>query len=68
MENVLVKVNEIEKVIQKEDACLVVMESGKTWVCENTIDGNTQKLLDYIDENQGNSLIRLPLKKGGEQK
>ena len=66
MKNVLVKTSEINKVVQKKDACLVIMNDGKTWVCEKSIDDKS--LVEYIDQNQSNSFIKLLLKnKDGEQ-
>lgn len=71
MKNVLVKTAEIKKVVPTEDACLVIMQDGKTWVCEKRIEDGKYYLpiVEYIQNHQGDRFVKLPLKtKNGEQK
>lgn len=81
MRTVLVQKKYIKKVIQKDDACLVIMDNDKTYVCEEAIafgiykqNGNLVKkdyifTVDYIEAHQGDTFIKLPLKANdGERK
>lgn len=75
MKEIIINTQEIESVWEKEDACLVKMNSGKVWVCKKykMIITNYETLvtkfistMDYLNGKQG--LVRLTLLEQGVDK
>ena len=78
MKTILINPEEIESCWEKNDACFLKTKSGKVWVCEQSIDiddfdigdyaiaGHTVSTTEFIINNQNKSIIRLPIKKRGD--
>ena len=78
MNTVLISPAEIESCWEKNDACFIKTKSGKVWVCEKYVDiddfeiedyaigGHTIPTTEFIINNQSKSIVRLPIKKRGD--
>lgn len=75
MKEIIINTQEIESVWEKEDACLIKMNSGKVWVCRKdymmfkNYETNKTTILstmDYISDKIG--LVRLILLEQGVDK
>lgn len=71
MKRIIINTQEIESVFEKDDACLVTMNSGKVWVCKKNFievmnfETNKKTVLstiDYLKDKIG--LVQLTLLEG----
>ncbi len=64
MEKILVNPSDIESCWEKPDACMVKMKTGKVWVCEK--EYNSLPTIQHIQTQLVQTLVELPLKRGGK--